>query len=315
MTIKKPEITLLHTYKNGGYEVEIYNDGTKIRKQISDDPPITPESIDLKITNKCDLSQVCKWCHEDSDAYGNNANLSNIADILSDLPAGAELAIGGGNALVHPELLTFLHIMRERGIICNITINQRHINAHKDLITTLIKDELVHGIGVSKSGDKSVAWLYELTDNIVFHVIAGINTIDEILMFPKILVLGYKDIGRGQTYLNRNPMVKNNINNWKQGVHEILGNNKVISFDNLALKQLEIKKLITNEKWNEIYMGDDATFTYYIDAVRQRFGPSSTGGSPYGYMKSSAEMLAYIRLTSQEKITNIYKRNNRLIIN
>lgn len=288
---------VLHEYLNGGYKVTLHSDGTKIREQISDAPPITPESIDLKITNKCDLESICKWCHESSNAWGSHGNLTRIEKVLSDLPAGAELAIGGGNALAHPELLPFLHTMQDRGIVCNITINQRHVNAYKALLTTLINDKLIHGLGISKSGDKSVAWLYDLTPNIVFHVIAGINNIDEILMLPKTLILGYKFKGKGRQHYDIN--VINNIDKWKNEISELLGN-KIISFDNLALEQLQIKKHITPEKWNEIYMGEDSTFTYYIDAVKQRFGQSSTSETPYGLMDSSAEMLKYVRTLNEQ---------------
>lgn len=286
--------TILQTYLNGGYEITIYGDGTKVRKQISNDPPITPESIDLKITNKCDLSSICKWCHEDSYDYGNHGNLPRILRVLSDLPAGAELAIGGGNPLAHPGLNDFLSVMKKRGVICNLTVNQRHVNQFKDVLTFLIINKLIHGLGISKSGDKSIAWLYDLTDNIVFHVIAGINNIDEILMLPKTLILGYKFKGKGKSYFDRDINVETNIKNWQKEIPELLGSN-VISFDNLALEQLDIKKHITPEKWNEIYMGEDATFTYYIDAVKQRFGISSTSKTPYGLMDSSADMLTYIR--------------------
>ncbi len=47
MTITKME------YQNGNYIMRILEDGTKIR--LSDNPiPEYPESIDVKITNKCD---------------------------------------------------------------------------------------------------------------------------------------------------------------------------------------------------------------------------------------------------------------------
>lgn len=292
MTTK--HVSVLHTYKNGGYVVTIHSDGTKIRKQVSNDPPVTPESIDLKITNECDLSSVCKWCHEESVSYGDRGNLQRVLNVLSDLPSGAELAIGGGNALTHPNLIPFLHTMQARGIICNMTVNQRHVNQYKDLITELIKDELIHGLGISKAGDKSVAWLYDLTPNVVFHVIAGINTFDEILMLPKVLILGYKFSGKGKSYFDRNVNVELNIAKWCDEIQPLLGS-KTISFDNLALSQLNIKRHLTDEKWNEIYMGEDATFTYYIDAVRQRFGLSSTIGAHYSLMNSSAEMLNYVR--------------------
>lgn len=296
-----PKLKILNSYTNGGYVVTIYEDGTKVRKQISHLPPRTPESIDLKITNYCNLSHICKWCHENSDVNGDNGNLNKISRILKDLPAGSELAIGGGNPLAHPDLFKFLETMQERGIICNLTINQRHVNAFKSDLTSLITNDLIKGLGISKSGQKSVAWLFELTNNIVFHVIAGINKIDEILMLPKVLILGYKNIGRGHNYkFNNDVNINLNLKKWRREIQDYLGNN-TISFDNLALEQLHIQKHLTPELWDSIYMGEDATFTYYIDAVKQRFGQSSTSGAPYSLMDNSADMLKYIRYLKTKK--------------
>lgn len=283
---------ILNTYQNGGYEVTIFEDGTKIRKQISSHPPITPESIDLKITDKCDLSSICKWCHEDSHEFGKHGNLSRVLKALHDLPPGAELAIGGGNPLSHPELKYFLTSMKNKGVICNLTVNQRHVNAYKSDLIRYIDNKLIHGLGISRSGTKSIAWLYDHTDNLVFHVIAGINNINDILMLPKTLILGYKRVRKGEDYWDET--TEKNIADWKNNIHTLLGN-KTLSFDNLALNQLNIKKHLSKEKWDEIYMGKDATFTYYIDAVNQRFGHSSITQAPFGLLDSSAEMLKYIR--------------------
>lgn len=50
---------------------------------------------------------------------------------------------------------------------------------------------------------------------------------------------------------------------------------KNLSFDNLAIKQLDVKRLMTEEEWNNFYMGDDGTFTFYIDLVNQTFSKNS----------------------------------------
>lgn len=50
---------------------------------------------------------------------------------------------------------------------------------------------------------------------------------------------------------------------------------KVVSFDNLAIEQLNVRRLISDEYWNEFYMGDDGNFTFYIDMVERKFARSS----------------------------------------
>ena len=51
---------------------------------------------------------------------------------------------------------------------------------------------------------------------------------------------------------------------------------KVVSFDNLALEQLNVKNILNKDKWNKLYMGDDGSYTMYIDAVTEEYAMSST---------------------------------------
>ena len=48
-----------------------------------------------------------------------------------------------------------------------------------------------------------------------------------------------------------------------------------LSFDNLALEQMDIQQYFSPEIWKSLYMGDDFTFTMYIDAVNQKYAPTS----------------------------------------
>ena len=119
---------LLDIYKNGNYIVRIYSDGTKI-KSSKDDKFIAdfPDSIDLKITNYCDLN--CPMCHEKSSTDGFEGDLNS--SFLNSLHRGTELAIGGGNPLSHKKLLPFLVKMKRKKVICNLTLNEKHFLKHK----------------------------------------------------------------------------------------------------------------------------------------------------------------------------------------
>ena len=111
---------LLTVYRNGNYTVKLYSDGTKV-KTTKDDKFIAdfPDSMDLKITDYCDMN--CPMCHEKSSINGKHGNLNE--EFLSTLKRGTELAIGGGNPLSHPDLIPFLTGMKEQGVICNLTVN------------------------------------------------------------------------------------------------------------------------------------------------------------------------------------------------
>ena len=79
---------------------------------------------------------------------------------------------------------------------------------------------------------------------------------------------------------NRN-VVDRNIDWLKQNIINIIPKFGVISFDNLALEQLDIKKQISNNQWNNIYMGDDGEFTFYIDLVKGTYAKNSISDEEY----------------------------------
>ena len=165
---------LLKEYRNGNYKVRIFSDGTKVRFSKDDEfCPKFPESIDLKITNRCDLR--CPMCHEKSTPSGKNGSFDH--PFFDTLVPGTELAIGGGNPLDHQDLIPFLMRMKRKGIICNITVNQVHLVKHKELIQKLINNKLIYGLGISVTKDLFIDEVIEFcakNSNSVIHVIAGI---------------------------------------------------------------------------------------------------------------------------------------------
>ena len=124
---------------------------------------------------------------------------------------------------------------------------------------------------------------YFIKDNIVYHVIAGVNELSilsKIKESPvkKCLILGYKQYGRGETYYSEE--VKNCLEDWSCNLGQYI--KKIhLSFDNLSLKQLNIKQYLTDEEWDKFYCGTDGAFTMYIDAVEQKYAMSSTNPNKY----------------------------------
>lgn len=63
-------------YINGNYFVTLDNEGTKTYRALrkrEDFISEFPDSIDLKITNKCSIG--CSFCHESSIKTGKSFNL------------------------------------------------------------------------------------------------------------------------------------------------------------------------------------------------------------------------------------------------
>lgn len=292
----------LYKYNNGNTIVTIFVDGTKTRQFDSTPVPVFPESIDLKITNYCNMYNICKFCHEGSDVYGTHANLNKYEFLLNQLPDGAELAIGGGNPLSHPDLFDFLEKAKDNNIICNLTVNENHIKQYKKQLTTMITRQLIKGLGISVTQKRSneVEHFCSITDNVVFHVIMGVHDI-EILDYLstfgyKVLILGYKKVRKGNTYyIDHEKLVDENIYQWYIGIPRYF-DKLILSFDNLAISQLELKRWFMDESWNEFYMGDDGQFTMYIDAVKNKFCKSSTSFPRYDITDNIVEMFNKVRL-------------------
>ena len=255
---------------NGPVRVTIDpRDGTKTRETPDNTSLIDlqfPESVDLKITNKC--YQACKYCHESSTPSAPHGELN--LSYFKNLPKGTELAIGGGNPLLHPDLRPFLEGMKKQGVLCSITVHEKDVN---QALQQLIKDELVHGIGIS--GIMPQPELYKITNNVVHHVIAGHHCIKKVIQanLPKVLVLGYKSLGRGEAYAST--LSKLVIMGWWMDTVTLMGSTQT-SFDNLAITQLGVKNLVSKKAYKQRYMGDEGDHTFYVDLVTGTFAKSST---------------------------------------
>ena len=272
----------LAEYQNGNCHVTICADGTKVREWPDGETPTPefPESIDLKITNKCDKG--CAFCHERSVPAGRLADVNRIVEAVDDLPRGVEIAIGGGNPLDHPELGLILYTFWLHGLVSNMTIHGDHVLAGSRRIQQWQwpRRGLVHGVGVSGARACMVLQANNLLpNNAVCHVIAGVDDpLDAIKLRSlgcNVLVLGYKQYGRGEKHFGK--QVTANMGRWRYFIGALLGRaGGILSFDNLAIDQLKIQDLVSSEMWRERYMGDDGKFTMYFDAVESQYAASST---------------------------------------
>ena len=269
---------ILGTYTNGNYRVLMFEDGTKIRyNNQSTLIPQFPESIDCKISDRCNMG--CAFCHEQSTPDGKLANLNH--PIFDSLHSFTELALGGGNVLEHPGLEDFLQRMARQQVICNITVHLDHFLMHIDLLKKWADEKLIWGIGVSvnRSITTNEYWKMVQFKNLVIHLIAGVSTTPNILYSlrdMKLLILGYKDFGRGHKYFEYNgDEIKEGIDWLCNELPEIQRYYKLISFDNLALEQLKVRDWIDKKVWDTCYMGDDGKYTMYLDMVKEEFAMSS----------------------------------------
>lgn len=289
---------VLTTYTNGNYHVTLLNDGTKIRYNRLDNLiPAFAESIDCNITERCDGG--CEYCYLGCNEDGKHADLNQ--SFFDTLHRGQELALNG-NDLSHPQLKEFLIRMKNQGVICNLTVNQIHLIRCIDKIRELVNEKLIYGLGVSlvNSTDSRLYYYLKEFPNAVLHTIDGLLSSENIYNLSdkniKLLILGYKVLGRGDDYYNKHhDEIENNIEWLKNNIMYLKNAFNVISFDNLAIEHLDLKNQVAEDIWKYSYMGDEGSYTFYIDAVNKKFALSSLSPIQYDLRDSVDEMFNYIR--------------------
>lgn len=293
-------MNIIGKYKNGNYVVTLLSDGTKIRETNDNEfIPSFAENCDIKITDKCDGG--CPFCYEGCTPNGRHGDILNYK-FLDTLHSYTELAING-NDLSHPDLVPFMHKMRDKKIILNMTVNQIHFEKHFNVIKEWIDEGLIYGLGVSlkEPTDKFINMITQFP-NAVIHVINGVVSVHDLSILAghnlKVLILGYKNLRRGESYYEQNDDIVNALQEDlnKYLFPEIIDKSwfKVVSFDNLAIKQLHVQEHLPKEQWEEFYMGDDGNYTFYIDMVDGTFGKNSLATERYPIMDSIDEMFQKI---------------------
>lgn len=266
-------------YQNGNGLVELTKDGTRT---ISFEDTLEldyPLNIDIRVSTACSLGYnpktkkaTCTFCHESARTDGEECDFKLLKDKLQGLPKGIELAIGGNKITLG--LIEFLTWAKNEGYICNLTVNQLHMNKERVVLKSLLEDETIYGLGISYRKDYlfGIDRYFVNHPRVVLHVIAGIDSVDDIIVNPikKVLVLGYKTFGFGVEYYSDD--VKNNIQQWYWWVKKLIDTKEIVSFDNLGLEQLNIKRFLTDDKWEEFNQGEHS---FYINAVDKYFAPSS----------------------------------------
>lgn len=269
------------TYKNGNYTVMLnLNDGSKMR--FNDLDSLTPdhaESIDVTISKYCEMG--CKFCYAGCSKNGKHADIVSPS-FIDNLPPYTELALNGNEPL-HPDLVPFLEKCKNLNLVPSITVNQTTFMKNIDLLKKLSDDRLIYGLGVSLTNvSDSFIKAVQKFPNAVIHVVNGIVNTGQLYVLSnkglKILVLGYKEVGRGVDYYGYNAL---DVEAKKAALYselkDIIDENRfdVVSFDNLALEQLEVKRLMSEDEYQRFFMGEDGNHSFYIDMVSKKFYKNS----------------------------------------
>ena len=299
-------------YKNGNYWVKInLEDGTKIRYNDEDTMiPEYPESMDITITNQC--NNECEFCYMGCSKNGKHGDIMNAKFIDTLLPY-TELAING-NSMNHPDMTKFLEKLKSKNLIANLTVNQKDFMNNQEILKYYRDNGLIYGIGVSLVAptEDFIKTIKEYP-NAVIHVVNGIVRKEMLEKLYdkglKILILGYKEAGFGKGYYEE---FSDGVERLKQEMYDNLENMidrfDVVSFDNLALEQLDVKRLMSDKEWDSFFMGDDGheeftSASMYVDLVYNTFSFNSMDSEKFKLMDDVKDMFEFLK---NKKILNTY---------
>lgn len=275
---------LLAKYQNGNLTTKIYDDGTRIRETEDDEfKPAFAENVDVHTSDRC--NNGCNFCYANCTPKGKFGQLSGW-HFLETLHPGTEMALNL-NFPMPNDFFDFLRYLKSQGIITNVTVNQNHFDIYEDVIKQMYDEELIHGLGVSLTySSRFFIKRIQKYPNAVIHVINGIfNDVQYDMLKDnglKILILGYKDVGRGVLYHDKEDFhIKNNQQWLYDNLEEVIKHFNVTSFDNLALEQLDVRRLLTDDQWDEFYSGNDGSFTFFVNLVDGYFAKNSLSNVKY----------------------------------
>lgn len=291
-------------YQNGNALIELEEDGTRVihfEDKLQLDYPL---NIDIRVSTKCAFGldpntgkSFCDFCHESARTDGTECDYKELQNKLYGLPKGIELAVGANQLTV--ELCGFIWWCKEQGYIVNLTINQGHIKRDETTLKSLIDNQMIKGLGISYRS--SLKWGVPKSildyENTVVHVIAGIDSIDDVISLKdkgvkKVLVLGEKDFGFNSGKVD---LTTRSHKEWFWWIGKMFDVFDVVSFDNLALEQLKIKRFFSNQSWEVFNQGEHS---FYINAVDKYFAPSSRSLNKTDWKKLSIK--EYFKLSENE---------------
>ena len=277
-------------YKNGNYLVFLDGFTKRFRSLKYGETELIsefPDNIDIKLTNNC--YQGCPFCHENSIPFGAHFRLERTKEILDFLPNNPiELAMGGGNLLEIPDdtLGDFINWCENtKGFLLRATLFMKDFISSRYKRSVLFRSSIPLGVSLLHFNDATKLKIDETLDDcwfisgIVFHIIAGVFPKEDLqalfsdVYIHRILVLGYKSMGRGKDY------TPTNLKDWELELKRCMNNSNksiCVAFDDLAIEQLNINGAVCEKDWRLRYMGPEFSHSMYIDAVKEEFAKSST---------------------------------------
>ena len=182
----------------------------------------SPTLVDFQITHKCFMN--CPHCYASSVPEGRHTSLADARRVIRQLRAAGtcQVAIGGGEPLLHPDLLTILREFREAGMVPSLTttgtgLNSRILQGLKRYCGAVALSLEDVGDSFSARRRNGFAGFRRMLDRLLaariptvlqvtlsrdnFHRLPAI--VDFCLTVPRlygVIFLAYKPVGRGRDF-------------------------------------------------------------------------------------------------------------------
>jgi radical SAM protein with 4Fe4S-binding SPASM domain len=166
----------------------------------------------------------CSHCYASSSPDGRHVPLADIELVISGAAecGVCQIALGGGEPLLHPDLYEVLNLCHQKGIVPNLSTNGMHLT--KEILLMLRKFCGAVAVSLENTGDKLAQWRPAGFDHIkqvisafqsfsiptVLQITLGKmnfkdlgDIVDFCLCYPHlygVIFLAYKPVGRGERF-------------------------------------------------------------------------------------------------------------------
>lgn len=112
-----------------------------------------PENLEFKLTEVCGFG--CSYCYMSSTTKGKHAPLALLEKVFMDLDMPPyEIAFGGGEPTLHPELPAFLELCRKHGTVPNYTTSGTNLT--QEIADATVAH--VGGVALTYHRHKGIEW-------------------------------------------------------------------------------------------------------------------------------------------------------------
>jgi hypothetical protein len=235
-----------------------------------------PELLDIKINQYCPFG--CAFCSQASTQEGGHADLSewSLTHYLVEDCKPFEVALGGGEPTLHPQLGTFAKQLNSSGI--NVNLTTRSLAWIRNLTPEV--GQHFKAVGFSCHAASEVLKLvnvlptWEGAPAFRLHVVVGSMPLQEIKNIlqvaasvrMEVLLLGYKPVGFGEEYATHD------MTGLFAFVLEMRSTLRLAIDTQLAVAWEEGLK---DAQWGSLYYAEEGAFSGYYDLMAKELRPSS----------------------------------------